>query len=130
MPRTAAERDYLTVPEAAKVLDVSPATVWRWIAAGNLPAFRVGVRAIRIKKQDLDTVIAPALTRKVSIDKERTGSSGEGGTLDDLWAGYDPAKVRKAIAKTAGSWADLDADALIAQVYRAREDGSRAAERP
>lgn len=29
-----------------------------------------------------------------------------------------------------GSWCDLDPDALIAQVYRAREEGSRPATRP
>jgi len=29
-----------------------------------------------------------------------------------------------------GSWSDLDPDALIAQVYRAREAGSRPATRP
>jgi len=29
-----------------------------------------------------------------------------------------------------GSWRDLDADALIAHVYRAREAGSRPATRP
>jgi hypothetical protein len=48
----------------------------------------------------------------------------------DLWAGYDPEKVRKAIAATAGSWADLDTDKLIADIYRARSVGSRPASRP
>jgi hypothetical protein len=49
---------------------------------------------------------------------------------DDLWAGYDPAKVRAAIQAAAGSWADLDIDAMIADFYRAREEGSRPADRP
>jgi hypothetical protein len=49
---------------------------------------------------------------------------------DDLWAGYDPAKVKKAIAETAGSWKDLDPDTLIADISRARKDGSRPATRP
>lgn len=49
---------------------------------------------------------------------------------DNAWAGYDPAKVRAAVRATAGSWADLDADALIADLYRAREEGSRPADRP
>ncbi len=43
----------------------------------------------------------------------------------DIWAGYDPEKVREAVDKTAGAWADIDADALIADLYRAREEGSR-----
>jgi hypothetical protein len=49
---------------------------------------------------------------------------------DDLWSGYDPKRVRAAVAETAGSWADLDADALIADVYRWRAEGSRPATRP
>jgi hypothetical protein len=49
---------------------------------------------------------------------------------DNAWAGYDPAKVRAAVRATAGSWADLDTDALIADLYRAREEGSRPADRP
>jgi hypothetical protein len=49
---------------------------------------------------------------------------------EELWAGYDPEKVRKAIAATAGSWADWDTDKLIADIYRARKEGSRPASRP
>jgi hypothetical protein len=46
---------------------------------------------------------------------------------DDLWAGYDLANVKKAIATYGGSWKDGDADAMIAEVYAARERGSRPA---
>lgn len=49
---------------------------------------------------------------------------------DTPWASYDPAKVRAAVQSTAGSWADLDTDALIDNLYRAREEGSRPADRP
>lgn len=49
---------------------------------------------------------------------------------EDIWAGYDPEKAREAIAATAGSWADLDTDTMIADLYRAREEGSRPADRP
>ena len=54
----------------------------------------------------------------------------EGGGKEDIWAGYDPEAVRKAIDETAGSWADLDTDAMIAAIYRAREEGSRPPDRP
>ncbi|MDO8690231.1 MAG: hypothetical protein Q7R39_09535 [Dehalococcoidia bacterium] len=50
--------------------------------------------------------------------------------ISDIWEGYDPEEAREAIAVTAGSWADLDADALITALYRAREEGSRPASRP
>jgi hypothetical protein len=49
---------------------------------------------------------------------------------DDLWAGYDPDKVKQAIAETAGSWKALDTEKLIADIHRARKDGSRPATRP
>ncbi|MSQ27872.1 MAG: DNA-binding protein [Dehalococcoidia bacterium] len=57
-------RDYYTVAEAAKLLDVSIATVWRWVTGGKLPAYRVGPRKIRIAKKDLSAVISPAQRRK------------------------------------------------------------------
>lgn len=37
---------------------------------------------------------------------------------------FDPEKIKDAIARTAGSWADLDTDKMIAELYRAREQGS------
>ena len=46
-------RDFYTVSEAAMVLDVSSATIWRWIEARRLPAYRIRPRRIRIKRQDL-----------------------------------------------------------------------------
>ena len=56
------DREYYTVAEAAKELDVSPSTVWRWIAAKRLPAYRVGARKIRIRKDDLASVVQSAQT--------------------------------------------------------------------
>jgi hypothetical protein len=49
---------------------------------------------------------------------------------DAVWSGYDPEKVRAVIQETAGSWSDLDTDALIERLYHAREEGSRPANRP
>ena len=49
---------------------------------------------------------------------------------DDLWAGYDPEKVRAAVRAAAGSWGDLDTDTMIEDLYRAREEGSRPSDRP
>ena len=43
----------------------------------------------------------------------------------DPFADYDPAQVRRSLARYAGSWGDLDAEALKAHVYRGREDGTR-----
>jgi hypothetical protein len=49
---------------------------------------------------------------------------------DDLWAGYDPEKVRDAIRTYGGSWKDGDADAMIDEIYASRTRGSRPAHRP
>lgn len=49
---------------------------------------------------------------------------------ENIWEGYVPERVREAIAATAGSWSDLDTDALIDDLYHAREEGSRPATRP
>ncbi len=49
---------------------------------------------------------------------------------EDIWADYDPENVREALNRTAGSWADIDADAMISDLYRAREEGSRPDTRP
>ena len=65
------KRDYYTIPEAALLLDVSVATVWRWVAAGRLDAYRVGPRTIRIKKQELESVISPARDRQAPVKPKR-----------------------------------------------------------
>lgn len=44
---------YLSLEEAAEAMSVSTKTIRRWIAAGTLPAYRCGKRAIRIKLEDL-----------------------------------------------------------------------------
>ena len=49
---------------------------------------------------------------------------------DPYGPGYDPVKFRAPVKATAGSWAGIDADALIEDLYRAREEGSRPADRP
>lgn len=58
------ENDYYTVTQAARVLNVSPSTIWRWIEANKLSAYRVGSRKIRINKEDLSTIITPARAKK------------------------------------------------------------------
>jgi excisionase family DNA binding protein len=66
---TTEHQDYCTVSEAAAFLSVNPSTIWRWIKTGKLPAYRVGHKNIRIKKQDLAAVIQPV--KEVKMDKER-----------------------------------------------------------
>ena len=48
----------------------------------------------------------------------------------DIWAGYDPQKVHDALDAAAGSWSDVDAEKLIADIYRWRDEGTRPSNRP
>ena len=42
----------------------------------------------------------------------------------------DPEGVHTMLAATAGSWADVDTDTMIREIYEAREAGSRPLDRP
>ena len=214
------ERDYFTVAEAARELDVSPSTVWRWIEAKKLPAHRVGTRKIRIRKDDLRDVVTPArpeepatdapsdryvfvppteealarrqeavarilesqrgrsiapltttdLIHQVRQEREERYRSWMGldhpeidnlrvvevapdseldrlleetngvpivfvkngvryrvereSEADDIWANYDPERVLKVLAETAGAWKDIDTEALKADIQAQRGQDS------
>lgn len=45
---------YLSLDDAAQCMAVSVKTIRRWIAAGTLPAYRCGSRAIRVRLEDLE----------------------------------------------------------------------------
>lgn len=47
----------LTVKEVADYLRVSEDHVRRWIWAGDLPAVRVGKRAVRVREEDLKELL-------------------------------------------------------------------------
>lgn len=50
--------------------------------------------------------------------------------LADPWANYDPEAARAALHAVAGSWADIDTEKMIEDIYRWREEGSRPMDRP
>jgi len=54
------DSDLLTIPEAAAALKVSPVTISRWLKQGRLPAYRMGPRAVRIRRDDLTDVLKPS----------------------------------------------------------------------
>ena len=60
MASTTSDPDLLTTAEAAKLLKVSPVTISRWLKQGRLPAYRLGPRAVRIRRTDLDSLLSPA----------------------------------------------------------------------
>jgi excisionase family DNA binding protein len=59
--------DLLTVAEAAALLRVSQVTLRRWIKQGRLASCRVGPRAVRIRRRDVEGAIEPALQETAAV---------------------------------------------------------------
>ncbi|MDO8689863.1 MAG: helix-turn-helix domain-containing protein [Dehalococcoidia bacterium] len=111
------ERSYYTVAEAARFLDVSPVTVWRWIEAQKLQAYRVGPRQIRIREEDLMAMVRPARGE----DPEAGGNDAR---RRAIFAHYDPERARQALARSAGALAGVDRQALLEDLRAEREQDS------
>ncbi|MGD9891357.1 MAG: helix-turn-helix domain-containing protein [Dehalococcoidia bacterium] len=54
------DAELLTIAEAAAVVKVGRSTVNRWLRDGRLRAYRVGPRAVRIRRGDLFGIMTPA----------------------------------------------------------------------
>lgn len=52
-----ANRQWLTQEEAADYLKITPRTVRRMVSSGQLPAFRLGPRLLRIDLADVDALL-------------------------------------------------------------------------
>jgi len=50
---------FLTVRAAAMKVGASERTIRRWVAAGDLPASRVGKKFVRINETDLEQFMRP-----------------------------------------------------------------------
>ncbi len=93
--------ELFTVKETAQMLRVSPITVRRYIASGELSAHRVG-RGIRVKRQDVEDFLEPVMP------------AGRPFTLDDpLWNidGIGSPRERENIAEHKDEY---KADAILA----------------
>ena len=83
-------------------------------------------------KVDPDSELARALDEAaMSVVLERNGVRYRvSPEADDPWANYDPAKLRAALRQVAGTITPEEAEQLKADLYRAREDGTRPLDRP
>lgn len=54
MSKHKANAEYVSVGQAATILNVHPNTVWAWVRSGELPAIRLGERIVRIYQTDLE----------------------------------------------------------------------------
>ncbi len=51
------EREWLRVPETAKLLGLPRSRTYELIARGELPAVRIGDRSIRVNRRELETFL-------------------------------------------------------------------------
>jgi excisionase family DNA binding protein len=75
------EDPLLTVAEVAEILRLNQQTIRNWIDAGSLPAVRLG-RRVRIKRSDLDRVLAAGYHGTPAAQPPENGPSAE-----DFWGG-------------------------------------------
>jgi excisionase family DNA binding protein len=53
------EGDWLTVSEACRYVRVTRATLYRWARQGRLRLYKLGARATRVRRSDLDRMASP-----------------------------------------------------------------------
>lgn len=87
-------------------------------------------KIIRVNRDtELFSVLAEAKSTPVRLEKDgviyRLARDS-----DALWSGYDPEAVHHALATHAGSITPEDGEILKEYLYRAREEGTRAVDRP
>ncbi|HET9014938.1 MAG TPA: helix-turn-helix domain-containing protein [Thermomicrobiaceae bacterium] len=51
--------ELLTIKEAAALLKVSTMTLSRWIKQGRLTRYRIGVRAVRLRRSEVEDLLVP-----------------------------------------------------------------------
>jgi excisionase family DNA binding protein len=66
--------ELITVPEAAKILRLSVPTIKRWLKDGRIPAYRLGPRAIRIRRADLTRLLTPLHNEASSAHEHPLGA--------------------------------------------------------
>lgn len=61
MPKSSAtqSRHLISIDQAATYANVHPMTIRRWIAAGRVPAYRVGPKLLRVDLNELEAMASP-----------------------------------------------------------------------
>jgi len=61
------DTEFLTIAEVSNLLRVSRVTLHRWLKQGRLQAYHVGPRAVRIRREDLDTVVTSLRPTEMAV---------------------------------------------------------------
>jgi len=51
--------EFLTINETAALLRITTRSVRRYVTEGKLPAYRVGERWVRVKREDVERLFTP-----------------------------------------------------------------------
>jgi excisionase family DNA binding protein len=71
----------MTTNQAAKLLRVHLATVYRWVLSGKLPAWKRGGRLV-VRRADLDGLLTPVVPLR---ERPRPGPSAKEQRAADAW---------------------------------------------
>ncbi len=86
-------------------------------------------KTVRVTEQtDLPELLDDAAKEPVIL--ERGGERFRLSRADDLFADYDPERVRDGLRRFAGTISPEEGERLKALVYRGREEGTRPPDRP
>ena len=66
------EKEYLTVPEAAQILDCNSKSIYRLIESGRLSAVNLGQRLTRVRRRDMDKLFEQPTPPPESILEQLT----------------------------------------------------------
>ena len=58
---TTIESEWLTIGQACGYLRVTKATIYRWARQGRLRLYKLGARATRVRRSDLDQMARPKI---------------------------------------------------------------------
>ncbi len=91
--------DLLTIQEAAEILKVSTVTLSRWRRQGRLPTLKIGPRAVRIRRADLDLVSQPYSGPIGSLDQPRPVATAPAPTQLVSASAPDTVPVERTLAR-------------------------------
>lgn len=124
LPSPTDHADLLTTAEAAKLLKVSPVTIARWKKQGLLPAYKLGPRAVRFRRAEVEALARPAAVTDGPIERHpRPRQSSTPYQHDPSVINHElPASIKPLTAeekRTALAWMDK-ARALQARILAER----------
>lgn len=82
----------LSVAEVAKILNVQPMTIRRWVGSGRLPARRLpGTKPYKLRQADIDALIhqSKVVTSQAAAQAQSEGMAG----IDSVAMLLDPAQA-------------------------------------